>query len=633
MSRDSIPMIKIVGAAVLVLFIFGWIGPVRSEEDPTISLVKTLVVREYEGQKITADEYTVKRTDSVAKILRQRGVIGPGPVPKKILLLVKALNPGLTNPNKILPGQKLILPVGPIEGLLPGPQALKGDSLAMKKARPVETDKGVAKVPERAAESPVHKAKYKVHIVKRGERLSTLLKELGLSERMIFNEYLNITLKLNPRLSNPNLIYTGQRLKLPLRGPWAETVIAVKARPRKKPSPTPKSPAVTKLTRDRKPVVKKTRPKISVPAPQPPPSKSLATRTALGLIFSRIGERFLSTGQHFLPLKSGGRITISARSFPIIEMRGGQRIILDLDRRLPEEMVSLIRSNWSNYIIFRPGSKEKLPAMLGRLFELGRYYKVFTKGRPWMLRREVKVRIAADWIIWPSQDDWAAGRAVVITLPQSRTAGTSPEVAAYLAGQGVKVIDFYPRGNLIGPEPRRGPGPGQVKLENLAPKDMKEFVQAILDLVGQRFELDLSIPLIMSTGSGKDYNFTIQAPIYFNRNGANFIVALDGLAPDMQKLLEDHGFKIISRGSAEGAQDLAQKLLKAMDVKTKTGLTVKASSRPDNRNIEVVFPGLVIDLAPKRLLLTQTGVPPELSPLLARPNLGLVKYRITGPES
>ncbi|MDY6851798.1 MAG: LysM peptidoglycan-binding domain-containing protein, partial [Thermodesulfobacteriota bacterium] len=616
----------IIGAAALVLFVLGLAGPVRSEKDPTISLVKTLVVREYEGHKITADEYTVKRNDSVAKILRQRDVIGPGPVPKKILLLVKALNPDLTNPNRILPGQKLILPVGPIEGPLPEPRPPEGDSRELKKPLPVETDKSAAK-------SRVDKTKYKVHMVRRGERLSILLRNMGLPDSMIFDEYLNITLKLNPRLSNPNLIYTGQRLKLPIPGSWSETTVAVKDRPRKKPLPAPKPPAITKIAPAPKPVVKKSPPKLVVPAPQPPPSKSLAMRTALGLIFSRIGERFLSTGQHFLPLKSGGRITISAQSFPIIEMRGGQRIVLDLDQRLPKEMVSLIRSNWSNYIIFRPGVGEKLPDMLGRLFELGRYYKVLTQGRPWMLRREVKVKITADWIIWPSQDDWAAGRAVVITLPRSRTAGTSPEVAAYLTGQGVKVIDFHPKGNLIGPEPRRGPGPGQIKVEDLTPEDMKEFVQAVLDLVGQRFELDLSIPLIMSTGSGKDYNFTVQAPIYFNRNGANFIVALDGLAPDMQKILEDHGFKIISRDSAEGARDLAQKLLKAMNVKTETGLNIKASSRPGNRNIEVVFPGLLIDLGPKRLLLTQAGVPPELSPLLARPNLEVVKYRITGPES
>jgi len=622
---------KIIPALTLLLFLSGLAGFVQAQEDPTISLVKTVIIKEYAGRKITADEYLVERGDSVAKILRRRQVIGSGPVPREVLSLVQSLNPDLADPNFIYPGQKLILPIGPVEGLPPEPPRKEAAAGPEPEGPPTESSSLQAQ--ESAAETTVPsapEAEYKVHVVAEGERLSQLLRNLGVTEDLIFNEYINLTLKLNPNLNDPNLIYAGQRLKLPVPGAWAESAIAqLAAEPKTQAPPRPAVlPTATKLDQGRQESAEKEPPRPAAPPPAMPPSPSLAARTALTLIFSRIGERVITTGQLFLPLKSGGQISLNAHSFPIIEMKNDLRIVLDLEERLPQEMVDLIRTNWANYIVFRPKSGEGLKSILERLFELGRYYKILTQGTPWVLSREIKVEIKADFIIWPGREDWVAGRPVVITLPAARQEGTDPEAAAYLARHGVKVIDFYPQGNLIGPEPRRSREPVQAAVEKWTLDNDQKFIQALLDLVGQKYEADLSIPLIKSTGAGEDFEFTIQAPIYFSRGGRNFVVIFNGLSDNLIGLLKSHGFQVIIRGPGESAQSLAQKLIQAMGLRTETGLTVKASIRPADRNIELTFPGLIIDQAGGRVFLTPADIPAELKPLLAAKDLKVVWYEI-----
>ncbi len=617
MSKKQVFIVSSLVVVLSLFFLLDRPNPALCEEEPTISLVKTIEIRDFDGLKVNTDEYVVQKGDSIYKILHRRRVIGRGPMQVKMLKMIMAFNPDLVNPDLLLPGQKLILPEGPIKGLSPepaaAPTAAEGPSLGPSGTS--ITDGGMRKVVK----------------VRRGDTLSALLMREGIPAEQLWQGFINLTVQINPNISDPNLIYTGQEITLPTRGAWAEAVVAGRTVGLPKPATVSRPPTATRAKKDRTARTKTEKPKTVLPPPPLPPSESVGTRTALGLIFTRVGERFLSKGQHFLPLKTGGQVTISTKSFPIIELRSGHRIVLDLDQRLPKDVIEMIRANYANYTIFRPRRKEKLPGMLQRLFELGEYYQVYTKGESWTVSKGIKIDIKADWIVWPTQADWDSGRAVVVTLPKDSTQGTSPEIAKYLGGKGIQVIDFYPRGNLIGPEPRKEPLPTGFKAEDITPEGNVEFVQALLDLLGQKFEKDLSIPLVKNQADGQDFNFTIDAPIYFTRGGSNYLVDLDGISDEMIKLLKGQKFKVITLSPGEGPHELAKKLLAAMGIKTKAGMTVLASTRPSNQNIEVTIPGLLFDSDGKELLLTTADVPPDLGPLVARPGLRLVKYRIENP--
>ena len=602
-----------------------------SQDDPTISLVKTVEVREFEGAQVPTDTYVVQRGDSIARILQKRKVVGSGPLSMKILRMVLAFNPDLSDPNLIKPGQKLVMPTGPVEETVPEttetPAATETTEPPLDMAAPVK--------PAQPSPPADASAKTKVVTVRQGDSLSALLIQAGVPRELIFKGYIDLTLKLNPDIANPNLIYAGQKITLPLSADWAETVAALPSTGTGESTETPIMPKVPPTATQAEP--ERTAPTETspaepvVPPPPMPPSENVSTKAALGIVFTRIGEEFLSKGQHFLPLKTGGQISISTESFPIIELRNGHRIVLDLDRRLPKQMVEVIRSNWNNYTIFRPQKKESLAAMLDRLLQISHYYKIQNKGQPLIIEGEVRVKAQANWIIWPTEQDYQSGLAVLMTLPGNTSQGTAPEMSTFLAGKGIQVIDFYPKGNLIGPEPYQGPAKPTVEIKTVDYENQNDFILGILDLVGQKYETNLSIPLMQGQNSGTDFNFTVEAPIYFTRNGTNYVVSTGEMTDEVEDLLKKNKFKVVASTPAEGSRSLAERLLEAMAIKTSEGLDVMGSTRPKNLNIEVTVPGLLFTAGGKQTLLTPTEIPEELAILMAQPSRQVVRYRIANP--
>ncbi|MBW2092753.1 MAG: LysM peptidoglycan-binding domain-containing protein, partial [Deltaproteobacteria bacterium] len=266
------------------------------EEEPTISLVKTVIIRDYKGLKISSDEYRVQKGDYLLKLLQQRGVIHELIPRKEIMDLIKTLNPDLKNPNIIFPGQKLILPTGPIKGLKLSP--LKATSTQIEKI-------GIP---------------YRIQRVKPGERLVLFLRREGLPDKLIFNEYIDLVMKLNPEIKDKDIIYPGQKIRLPIIDPSVKTAEVAQAekplkpstesakapqaksppKAEKKPSAAPQEKTRADQQRPSPPLSAKTpvaKPKklakgkktLVLKPPQLPESETLAMQAALGIIFSRIG--------------------------------------------------------------------------------------------------------------------------------------------------------------------------------------------------------------------------------------------------------------------------------------------------------------------------------------------------------
>jgi hypothetical protein len=100
------------------------------------------------------------------------------------------------------------------------------------------------------------------------------------------------------------------------------------------------------------------------------------------------------------------------------------------------------------------------------------------------------------------------------------------------------------------------------------------------------------------------------------------------MSPDLEKQLEDHQFIVVTRHPGEGARSLAQKLLRAMKLKTETGLSIKTQPRQGGRKIIVTVPGVLLYAPEGRVLLTASRIPAEIATLLNQPDLKIYKYEI-----
>ena len=150
----------------------------------------------------TGDEHIVKQGEWLYKILESKGYSAKQI--QGILPDIKTLNPHIPDINQLMPGQVIQIP--------------EASSAA---------DTGIRRPPPPAAPKSYEKTPY---VVRTGDTLVQILKAQGVPNRLIYGQYLDLFLELNPEIPNSNTLRVGQEIILPVAN-QAEKVTAPAPRP------------------------------------------------------------------------------------------------------------------------------------------------------------------------------------------------------------------------------------------------------------------------------------------------------------------------------------------------------------------------------------------------------------------
>ncbi|MBL7203957.1 MAG: hypothetical protein ISS63_06440 [Desulfobacteraceae bacterium] len=523
---------------------------------------------------LRTEEYVVKEGDWIAKILRQKGALSDHTLPQ-LLEVLRKLNASLQNMNMIRPGEKIVILV---------------------KVLPSEDGEKTLRPGKRSASPPLKRLKSEAYKVKRGDILSrVVMSRYDLSSKKFITEYIGLFKKCNPSVENPDHILYGKVIRLPLYPPQFEedpdgshALRDLDKSPRKVAISLPESiPLQVKTPPVETRVQVKARPK---PEHDPAPVWSeqevtLLVAEDLGSIISQMGEEWIQSGEHFIPLKSSGHINLKAESYPIIRLNKGMTVIVDLHGALSNKMAKVIESSWENYRVVCLSTKDDLRSALDKILRAFRYPKILRKGQPIKLGGDIPVSITGDWIVTPPKT--TPGKSpefIVINLLQARSHGTPSAIKDYLKPLGVEIIE-YP---LV--EERRDDIERLPTLEKA--EDPESLIRAVLNLTGQDFSTRLRIPAYESANN--DFRFTIEADFYLKIRGKSHIIDLAGLDPEVIALLSDDGISVLSLTKEHEPLTMVAKTLKFLNVNFEPGPHSFLTS-PGNitRNVELTLKGIL----------------------------------------
>ncbi len=521
-------------------------GP-GNEETYSISLVQTAEVDKeiiaLDNKKVLTESYEIRKGDHVWQLLRERGLLRKTNL-AEILHVLKTLNASFQNLDLVHPGERILIPltIVPLDGLAQRADKTSG-ATEVEEAEPASLD-------------TLKDVNLEYYTIKPGDSLTKVIQgRYDVPPEELQGEYLNLIKELNPSIKDLDKVYPGQKVRLPVYSP--------------------------QLVRKRIEV-----PSASKPEPETEnPVVDVDLKAHLREIFTLMGEEWVETGEHFIPLRQGGQINLKAESYPIISLSNGTRVIIDLHHGLPEKMADLIESSWENYRIFRLRENDDLRSAIDRILPLCNHAKVYRLGQPLELGGEITIRLTADWIIEKrnvaSEEPSQILMVNMIDGPTGRTPGF---IVDFLAGYRIEVID-YPPSEEAADEPMDG-------AEILsAGSEMRGLVEILLNLMGQRFAKDQEIPVYQSHQS--DFNLVIKADFLYNRQGVDYIIDLKGLGADVIALLRDHRFVVLSMA---GEGDPAVVLTKTLDFVGAEFDTeshaILALNRAETRNVAITVPGI-----------------------------------------
>jgi len=575
------------------------------------------------------EEYVVQEGDWIAKILREKGVLKGNNLPELIEMLRK-FNQSMKDFNLIRPGEKIVILVK----VMPGTKA--EIPVPKEKQPPLQI-----RTPAPSGQQPPPGArglKFEPYRIKRGDILSrVVINRYDFTARTFATEYLELFKECNPSIKNPNRIFPGQTVNLPLYPPqWYETP-ALKPEnppimrdlaqsnkvwlPNPKPVPEPMDPVKpeisTAFTAEKKP---KAPEKVRAPEKVSPPPASPGTTYAssswqvqqtatsvaegLGDILPKMGEKWIHSGEHFIPMKSGGHINLKADTYPIIKLHGGMTLIVDLHNSLPPRMGRVIESSWGSYRIVHLSPGDDLESAFSKILKALHYPKVFKKGEPLKLSGAIPVSITGDWIAIPPRNH--SGKSpgfIVINLLDDKNPAVPQSVKAYLKEQGVLFVEY--------PSHETPDKPLNEKAPETA-LDAPSLVEMILTLTGHPHEARVKIPAFESQND--DFKLTVTADFYLTANGRERVIDLRGLNPEIVALLKERSISVLSLSKEKNPLAMASKTLKFLGWQHKMGPHTLSTASHSTKNIKLTLSGVIFFTeSGNSVFMTPLDLPPEVA--------------------
>ncbi len=453
---------------------------------------------------------------------------------------------------------------------------------------------------------------YRTVQVRKGDSLEKLLRREGLHRDLIYSHLLKVTLRLNPEIKNPNLIMVGAEIRIPAAGDYLTAMAGVDPK-----DVRAAAAAVAEGRRTAGAGAGATGSSERAGVLELPDEATETAKNTLALLFTRLGEKVDSQGQLLIPEGDGG-VELDTAAFPLVALSGGGRVVLDPGSRMPREVMRKLRGLTPPYQIFRTGRGETVDRVLGRLFSMCGYFRVYTREQAYEGGGDILLKIAADWMVWPTQAAWNSGQPLVINRARALDRRTDPAWTRFLEDHGIKVMDIHRNLLLPGPEAPSGP-PAELSVIDLSdPNPALMAAKLVRALGGEPRE---GVQLDLASRAGETVAPGLTAPVLWETGKAKVVLEFGELPAEARQTLRRNGYKVITSGKESPA--VIDAVLKGFDLTARRNLVLTAPAGGPTMSLTIT--GRVVTAGGRKYLITPATLPSGLANL-AEPGLKVLKY-------
>jgi hypothetical protein len=560
---------------------------------------KIYVINRYGAWDIVCDAYTVQKDDHIWDILRRKGSIAEEDFPRFVTIL-KGLNPGIKDVNKIYPSQKILVPLKQVEA----------------KERPAESSPRYITIPM------IPDILYEAHQVHSGEYLSRIVTaHLGVRWDEIPKDYFQTFRRLNPRIKNMDLIYPDQIIRIP--------ALASTEPPAAQPGPVASEVAMADEAATSEKAIATAIPQ-ALPAPvsveTPVPEQGTPSwQEGLAEAMRQLGSKLLVSGQCYFPEKDRGDVTLDLAAFPVIELQDGRHLLLETGKGLPKDIEEAARASWKDLVILRPDSGDPYDVVLDKVFRAMVGEKVQKVINLPAFDDGIQVTLRGDWILPLEARQGNQGAYRCITLIETPEESTSGPVVQYLAEANIQVLD------IVSPAGKEKAAPSSKEkvlkdcpVVSIDGSSQEAFVSGFVSALG--YSYDPRVPLSF------DYaGFQVQttANLIYGGRLADLVVDFGTFYGEAKSAVEAGGLRVLSIKPDEDYVTIAKQILAFTGTAYTEGPLFLAANRERSKASSLTIPGILISgVNEKRTLLTQVRLHTRLCDFLREKKIQPVQMRL-----
>lgn len=393
------------------------------------------------------------------------------------------------------------------------------------------------------------------HLVKKGETLYGIMIKQYLFTGKEFRGSIPRFKELNPRVKNINLILYGFRILVPakpsasgpalsrrqpqsLGGQQEQVVAAVPTAPAPVPMPEGLSPNI-KLEQ----------------------VSDLNLKEAAQEIFPKMGITLVDSGDTAFELSRYGQVRVDNSRFPLIQMPGDKKLILDYDGNFPGDVKRLLEANWPDYQVVAIDQKSGLKGLVEKVFLSSQYFSV-SRGQAVTFGDAVKLILKADWKIESTKESILKGKVTLFNLVEEGFLPTPQFIKDYARDFGIEVIELRRHPAVASPSAPAGAKEGV--LVTVASQDTSSLTRQLLEAVNQGFEEKKAVKLKGAPTAGLEVNFV--ADKFLEKGGEAYVIDYSSLPKELVSFARDFGIKVISISPKDSFKEVVGKIYGALDI-------------------------------------------------------------------
>jgi hypothetical protein len=563
---------------------------------------KTFLIKSYQGMDVLCGPYTVQKDDYVWDILKRKGVLSKKNFPK-FLAMFRQLNSHISDPNRIYPGQHIIIPLKYVKS------------------------QGATNSPSSITIPVIPDILYYDYRVRSGDSISTILaRHYDVPVSKITQQQLQLFKRINPDIKNINMIYPGQYVQVPELEPTydlskeqAPQIASVE--PQKLDEFEPAQATVQSGEEDL------SKDNGVLPIKDEGPRWS---RVVVSEALKPLGGDLISDGSYFFPSRDGTEHTLDLAAYPIVEFKDGQRVLLDIDGNLSDPIKKVLNSFWKDLKIANVDKEVTTQSVLEKIIDtLGG--SGIKKGESIVLSDGISVTLRGDWVF--SRKHGATGELMYlcVTVINHPEEGTPKDIQRYLARQGVHVIDILSKKenrayNAPPPREAKKKGPAVITIDAY---DKKAFVSKLFDELGVTYTPDTAINV-----SYAGFDVELFVNLATTAAGTNLIVDFGAFYGDIASVLTERGIKALTVDPKDKILAIAKSILEPLDIPFTESPLFFAANRGALRTVSLTMPGMLISRPEEtRIFLTPIRLHPSLSSFLKNKSIKVLRaYKRAGKE-
>jgi hypothetical protein len=336
-----------------------------------------------------------------------------------------------------------------------------------------------------------------------------------------------------------------------------------------------------------------------------------------------MGGKMIESGYYFFPVAGKDDFKLDLEAFPVIELEGGRRILLDSGQGLSEDAQKAIRAFWKPLTIVRIEPSETRRTLLDKVFRTIHGGEVQRTVEVPMSGDAVHVTLRGDWILDRKGEEHSPRGYDCITMITNPEEKTSAPLKNYLAGKNIWISDLLPEGVDDEAAEKEGGDSSALPVFAIPASNHEKYVQKLAKGLG--YSYDRQVPL-----SFQYAGFQIQtvANLMHGEDGLDVVVDFGTLFGDAKGSIEKSGLKVITIKPEDKAMDIARNLMQTMGVTWTKDPVLFGADRDVFKTTSVEIPGLLATPATQgKTLLTLSPLPMKLCEFLKEKEIIVVKIR------